>query len=213
MVSVMQELENTTATDIRVAGPGDYVDGGQELLAEGSYDFELVDFERDTTRDGELSNSYSLTFKDLTSGRYARRLRVWATPYLRKGVKVSGLGDFLRAIDDQEEWATSDDAEQNYRNAERLMAKAVDQKIPLRRTRVIWEAFDKAHYDALGGDQMIRKSPEQKEARRAATVKYMRNFRQTPSGDYLPEITGPSGNMLEARLVIDSFTPSSKQRR
>jgi hypothetical protein len=206
-ISMLDRLESD---DINVAAPDQYVDGGQnQLLPEGTYDLIITSFEVITPKDDPTQfRGFNLTELVVASGPLeGRRLfqqRVWATPYMRNGVKVSGLGDLLRAIDQEAEW-------DGPRGAGELLQKAQDQRIPFR-VKVGWEAFDQIYYDEKGGPLMEKKSPEQKSLRKEATVKGMRNFRQTPDGTYLPEVTGPSGELLEGRLAFNNFIPSGKRR-
>lgn len=203
------ELDNL-ATDIDVAGPESYVDGGPELLPESTYNLILKEYEVGRDRDtGEFRGYINLRRLQVSGGEYDGRwvndIRVFATPYLRRGVKVSMLGDLLRGIDDQAVWS-------GLEGAEDLLRRAIDQQIPIR-VKLTWEAYDRNGFEQEGGLRMVRKSPEEKELRKRATVKYMRNFPQLPDGSHKSTVPGPlSGEMLEARLSIDTVIPSSKRR-
>lgn len=203
------ELDNLNL-DIETAPPEEYVDNSIPfVLPEGTYNFVITDVEpsRDRTTKLPDGKAFVLTVECNDGdyeGREVRNLRVWTTTYLRNGVKVSGLGDLIRSIDDKAQWKTLADAAS-------ILSRAADQRTVFR-ARVTWEAFDADWFADQGGNAMVPKSPEQKELRKAATVKGMSNFRQTPTGVILPVTIGPSGNELEARVSFASFYPSSKRR-
>lgn len=205
----LAELDNLNL-DIATAPPEEYVDNSLPfVLPEGTYNFVITDVEpsRDRTTKIPDGKAFVLTLEVADGdyeGREVRNMRVWTTTYLRNGVKVSGLGDLIRAIDDTARWSTLADAAS-------ILSKACDQRT-IFRSRVIWEAFDADWYEDQGGQNLVPKSPEQKELRKAATVKGMANFRQTPTGVILPVAIGPSGNEIEARVAFSSFYPSSKRR-
>lgn len=204
----LSELENLSV-DVEVAPPAEYVDSGNSLLPEGMYDLsiEAWDVSRNRETNQPDGKAFVLTLKVVGGeydGRQARNIRVWTTTYERNGARASQLGDLIRAIDDTAEWHTLADAGA-------LIQKAADQGLTFR-AKLKWDAFDLAFYEDRGGKGMVNKSPEQKELRKQASVSGMANFRQAPDGTYLPEVEGPSGNMLEARLSLDRFVPSGKRR-
>lgn len=205
----LAELDNLNL-DIATAPPEEYVDNSIPfVLPEGTYNFVITDVEpsRDRTTKIPDGKAFVLTLQVADGdyeGREVRNMRVWTTTYLRNGVKVSGLGDLIRSIDDSARWTTLADAAS-------ILSKACDQRT-IFRSRVVWEAFDADWYEDQGGQNLVPKSPEQKELRKAATVKGMANFRQTPTGVVLPVAIGPSGNEIEARVAFASFYPSSKRR-
>jgi hypothetical protein len=196
--------------DIDVASPADYVDNaGPGLLPEGTYNFYLKEYEVGLDPvTGEFRNYINMRRLVVADGphenRWANDLRVWTAKFQRNGIVVSMLGDFLRGIDDQETWSGID-------GATALLNRAIDQNIPIRLT-VKWEAYDRAGFEQNGGLRLQPKSPEQKQLRKEATVKGMKNFPQLPDGTYRPSTSGPlSGETVEARLSIDRVYPSSKR--
>jgi hypothetical protein len=201
---------DTLNMDIATAPPDEYVDNTIPfVLPEGTYNFTIVEVEASRNRETKIPDgkAFVLTLAVVDGeyeGREVRNIRVWTTTYLRNGVKVSGLGDLIRGIDDHVKWTTLADAAT-------ILSKASDQKT-IFRARVVWEAFDVDWFSDQGGNNLVPKSPEQKELRKAATVKGMSNFRQTPTGVILPVAIGPSGNELDARVTFASFYPSSKRR-
>jgi hypothetical protein len=205
----LAELDNLNL-DIATAPPEEYVDNSIPfVLPEGTYNFVITDVEPSRNRETKIPDgkAFVLTLQVADGdyeGREVRNMRVWTTTYLRNGVKVSGLGDLIRSIDDTARWSTLADAAA-------ILSKACDQRT-LFRSRVVWEAFDADWYEDQGGQNLTPKSPEQKELRKAATVKGMAHFRQTPTGVVLPVAIGPSGNEIEARVAFASFYPSSKRR-
>jgi hypothetical protein len=196
-------------TDISVAPPTEYADSSTpNLLPEGTYDFVLKGFEVISDReDPSLFKGFNITVVvdgGAYDGRVVNRLSIWASPFYRNGVKVSGLGDFIRAIDASAEWSSAADAA-------KILQMAVDRRMPFR-LKLGWEAFDQGKYDAAGGRALENKSPEQKKLRKDCTIKGMRNFPQNPDGTYRPEIEDSEGNLMEARLAINGYVSSHKRR-
>jgi hypothetical protein len=196
--------------DIEVAPPEEYADQTSgSVIPEGTYNLLLTDF--DATRnyetkvpDGKGYVLHCVVADGPLEGRQVRNLRVWSAPYVRNGVKVSGLGDLIRAIDVTVPWKTREDVRQ-------ILQKAIDTKQTFR-VKLLWTAFDTDHFNSNGGPMMERKSPEEKILRKESTVKYMKNFRQMPDGSFYPETVGPSGATLEARLEFGNFIPSNKRK-
>jgi hypothetical protein len=107
--TTLTELSNTT-TDIDVASPRDYVDSGPELLPEDTYTVVLKEYELGRDREtGEFKNYIRLRRMQVVDGvhegRYVNNVTIFTTTFLRKGVRVSGLGDFLRGVDDDAAWS------------------------------------------------------------------------------------------------------------
>ena len=205
----LNDLQNLNI-NIEVAAPEEYVDGNMpSLIPDGRYDLVITDW--DVSRDYETKQPDGKAFilqcvvsGGEMDGKPVRNLRVWTATFARNGVTVSGLGDLVRAIDDTARFTT-------LHEAAAIIQRAQDQKTPFQVTTK-WEAFDSDYYTALGGPSMTNKSPEQKAARKQATIKGMTNFRQAGDGSYLPEVIGPSGSTIEAKVVINSYTPSSRRR-
>lgn len=200
------DLANLTV-DIDVASPSDYVDNaGPGLLPEGTYTMNLVEYvEGRDPATGEFRNHINMRKLRVADGdfmgRYANDLRVWTTPFLRNGIKVSMLGDFLRGIDADREWS-------GLEGAKEILNYAIDNQSPIR-IKLIWEAFDRGGFEQLGGLRLQRKSPEEKALRKQCTVKGMRLFPQLPDGSYRTStISNITGESLEARLSIDRVYPS-----
>lgn len=200
---------NSLNIDIDVAPPDMYADSGPVLLAEGTYELALKEYELGFDRDGNFRNYIRLRRLQIVSpdeltGRYVNDLRIFTTPWTRNGVTVSGLGDFLRGIDDNATWS-------GLGGAKELLDKAIDLAIPVK-LKLQWEAFDKAGFEQEGGPSMTRKSPEEKALRKRCTVKGMRNFPVYPDGSHKSSVAGPvSGEPIEASLNIDRTIPQSKR--
>lgn len=209
------KLQNVNDEDVAVAKPSEYVDGGIGLIPEATYDLVIKDFEPVFDEDGTFRKRISLKSLEIVGvpdedlkkflGRKVSNLSIFTTTYLRNAVQVSGLGDLIRGIDDTREWRSLKDAVD-------VIQEAVDKQTPVQ-IKLIWGAFDNTGFKSLGGDTLVKKSPEEKELRKKATVKGMRNFRKLPDDSYIPEVAGPiSGEMLEARLEIDRVIPQNKRR-
>lgn len=207
-------LNSVPAEDIDVAPPSDYVDSGGSLLPEGTYQVRIVEFEPDFDDGGIFRKSINfkqlivvgVTDEALTPylGRKIMNVRTWTTTYLRNGVKVSGLGDFVRGV--------TLDAWTGLEGATRILQEAADKQTPIQ-IRFIWSAYDKEGFEAAGGKKTEKGSQEEKEIRKRCSVKGMRNFRQLPDGAYFPEVAGPvSGALLDGRLEIASVTNCEKKR-
>jgi hypothetical protein len=183
---------------------------GPGLLPEGFYTVELKGYEVVTDPEtGEFKRAINMTELKVVqppelAGRTVRNLRVFTTTFQRNGATVSMLGDFLRGIDDGAEW-------DGLTGACAVLDKAIDKNTPIR-IKFAWEAFDWEGYRDEGGQQLTKKSPEEKELRKKATVKRMASFPQNPDGTYRSNVIGPlSGEMLEARIVVDRVIISSKR--
>lgn len=208
-MTTLNDLQNLNI-NVEVAAPEEYVDGNMSsLVPEGRYDLTITNW--DVSRDYETKEPDGKAFildavvtGGPQDGKTVRNLRVWTATFERNGVRVSGLGDLIRAIDDTATFTTLQDAAA-------IIQKAQDQRIPIQ-VKLQWEAFDSDYYNDRGGKTMVNKSPEQKALRKEATVKGMTNFRQATDGTFLPEVKGPSGNTIEAKVVINSYTPSSRKR-
>ena len=200
----------TLKTDISVAPPEEYADGGApNLLPEGTYDLHIKSFEPIMDRDDkDLFKGFNIQAEvadgDL-QGRGTGRLSVWASVYERNGIPVSQLGDFIRAIDSSASWKSPADAG-------RIIQMAIDRKMPVR-VKLGWEAFDQNGYEEAGGKKgPASKTPEQKLLRKAHTVKGMSRFPKNPDGSHRGEIEGENGEIIEARLSINNFISSHRRR-
>ena len=208
-MTTLSDLQNLNI-NVEVAAPEEYVDGNMpSLVPEGRYDLLITDW--DVSRNYETKQPDGKAFILQTQvlggphdGKAVRNLRVWTATFERNGATVSGLGDLIRAIDDTARFTTIQDAAA-------LIQKATDLKTPIQ-VQLKWEAFDTDYYNEKGGGSMVNKSPEHKLLRKESTVKGMQNFRQGSDGSYLPEVQGPSGNTIEAKVVINAYTPSSRRR-
>jgi hypothetical protein len=210
------QLANVPADDVDVAAPTEYVDGGVGPVPEATYDLRILEFQPDFKDDGTFSKSVTIKSAEIIGvdkeelkrflGRKVTNLRVWTTTYLRNNVKVSGLGDLIRGLDDERAWS-------GIKEAVDIIQEHQDKNTPLQ-IKLAWGAFDKAGFDAAGGAMLVDKSPEKKELQKKAAVRGMKNFRPLPDGSYAPEVAGPlSGDLLEARLEIDRITPRRKRRQ
>jgi hypothetical protein len=196
-------------TDIAVAPPKEYADSSSpNLLPEGTYDLYVKSYEPIMDRDDPTHfkgfNIQGVVAEGDYEGRGTGRLSIWASPYLRNGVKVSGLGDFIRALDATAVWESPADAG-------RIIQMAIDRKMPFR-VKLGWEAFDQNTYEEKGGKGMVNKSPEQKQLRKDCTIKGMAKFPVNPDGSYQAEYEFENGDIVEARLSINNFIASHKRR-
>lgn len=207
---VDMSLLESLHTDISVAPPEEYADGGApNLLPEGTYDLHVKSFEPIMDRDDkELFKGFNIQAEvaegDL-QGRGTGRLSIWASRYERNGIPVSQLGDFIRAIDSTARWTSPADAG-------RIIQMAIDRKMPVR-VKLGWEAFDQDGFENAGGKRgPASKTPEQKLLRKAWTVKGMSKFPINPDGSHRGEIESEDGTILEARLSINNFISSHRRR-
>lgn len=205
---VDMELLESLNTDISVAPPEEYADSSTpNLIPEGTYDLYVTSFDVLLKKETKEFNGFSITAQVAHGdheGRSTGRLQIWASTYERNGVRVSQLGDFIRALDATAAW--NDPA-----SAAKIIQMAIDRKMTFR-AKLGWEAFDETSYEDKGGKAMAPKSPEQKALRKACTIKGMRNFPLNPDGTYRPEIEVESGDVVEARLAINGFISSHKRR-
>jgi hypothetical protein len=215
-MSFYDQLQNVPDEDIAVAAPSQYVDSGFGLIPEQTYDFVIKDFAPAFGDDGSFRKRIDIKKVEIVGvpeeelrkilGKTVNNLSVFTTQYLRGGVKVSGLGDLIRGIDPSREWSSLKDAVD-------IIQEAVDKNIPVQ-GKLVWGAYDKAGFENAGGKAMIPKSAEEKELKKRASVRGMRNFRQLPDNTYLPEVPGPiSGEMLEGRIELDRVIAANKKRK
>jgi hypothetical protein len=213
--SFYDQLQNVKDEDVAVAAPSQYIDGGIGLVPEATYDLLIKDFEPVFDDDGIFRKRITLKSLEIVGvpdedlkkylSRKVTNLAIFTTTYQRSGVTVSGLGDLIRGVDYTKEWKSLKDASD-------IIQEAIDKFVAVQ-MKIIWGAYDAKGFDAAGGKAMVDKSPEQKELRKKASVKGMRNFRPLPDATYAPEVAGPlSGEMLEARLEIDRVIASNKKR-
>ncbi len=205
---VDMELLESLNTDISVAPPNEYADAGTpNLLPEGTYDLHVTGFDVILKKDSGDFNGFTITAQVVDgeyAGRSTGRLSIWASTYERNGVRVSQLGDFIRALDATANWDSP-------ATAAKVIQMAIDRKMPFR-AKLGWEAFDQTAYEEKGGKALVNKSPEQKLLRKNCTVKGMRMFPLNPDGSYRPEIETAGGELIEARLSINGFISSHKRR-
>jgi hypothetical protein len=215
-MSFYDQLNSVPDDEINVAPPSQYVDSGFGLIPEGVYDVVIKDFEPVFGEDGTFRKRIALKSLEIVGvpdedlrkliGRKINNLSVFTTVYKRNGANASGLGDLIRGIDDDREWTGLPEATD-------IIQEAVDKNTAIQ-MRLVWGAYDAAGFENAGGKALVSKSAEEKELRKKATVKGMRNFRQLPDGTYSPEVAGPlSGDMLEGRLEIDRVIARKKQRQ
>lgn len=208
-----------TSVDITVASPEDYAENTPAPIPQGTYSFRIVDVDRDRDQQGNIRNTkdgfpvINLKSLEVVEGPFAGRKvtfnRVYSTPFQRKAnrngqeveVTVSGLGDLIRSIDRTFSFASIHDA------MDRLI-RARDLKEAFKAS-VKYEAFDKEYYDAQAAIRGIAQgdytSPEAKQLRKEATLSGRKGF---PNGH---TAVGPSGRLLEGRVVISSFIPQKEE--
>lgn len=201
----LNELNLLDDLDIETAPAGEYKDPtGPSPLPAGKYRFRLLDWEFDKDREGNLRNPRQpgvvLTL-EVADGDYAGRkvrfLRVRSAPFERNGVKVSQLGDLIRAFD----------AHNTYRGKAKFEALSRWQAEGATfEAKVDWRGFDIDHYRNLLNES---DDPNDRMAKRragdAATIKGMRKFPQRADGSYEPVTEGPSGAEVKAELDIVDF--------
>lgn len=140
---------------------------------------------------------------EITEGPWkGRRLgfqRVYSKTYERRGVRVSGLGDLLYAINAHSVPTGS---------REKFMAvqRAVEAGTEIR-FRTITRAFDKRYFEDQGGQHMTKGSPAYKTLQNESTVKGFKKF--TPTSDNRLVAKGPSGQEVEGRAEINTWLPST----
>jgi hypothetical protein len=197
--------------DISVADPEEYADNARPTFPMGTHTFAITNFDLDRDQDGKPKLTKSglpiVLLKSLkavdgdAAGRFLGFQRIYTTTYTRKNregkeVKVSQLGDLIRALDKTAPTTTVQDA-MNF------LERARDMGLTFK-AKVNWEAFDKDYYDQLCRDRGITDSysPEAKQARKEATLSGKKGF---PEG---PTAIGPSGKTLTAQARLSDFYPS-----
>lgn len=194
---------NVDMGDITVAGPDDYADSTPPPVPMGNYTLRLDEWDLDKDKEGKVKLGKKghpvILVKRATivdgplMGRTVTYQRIFATPFVRKDaagndVTVSGLGDFVRALDRNASFTTIQDVAN-------ILNRAVDEGGTFR-ARVDWEAYDEAHFEAIRGTM------DEREARKASTIKGKKGF---PDGK--PIAVGPSGEQIEAQIRFGTFYP------
>ena len=125
--------------------------------------------------------------------------RVYTKPFPRGDGQANGLADLTRAFDQTRGWNNFEDG---FRLLEELTQTAT------MRCRLVWEAFDTDHYNALLGQMGKTKDQltpaEKKQLNKDCTIKGAKNF------DKNGIAKGKSGATLTARTRIGSTYPSSE---
>lgn len=198
--------------DISVASPEEYADNARPTFPMGTHTFALVNFDLDRDQDGKPKVTKSgmpiVLLKSLKAvdgpgeGRFLGFQRIYTTTYNRKNregkdVKVSQLGDLIRAIDNTQATTTVQDALN-------FLERARDMGLTFK-AKVNWEGFDKDHYDKLCQERNITDSysQEAKAARKEATLSGAKGF---PDGK--PTAIGPSGATVTGYARLSDFYPS-----
>lgn len=198
--------------DISVADPEEYADNARPTFPMGTYTFKIENFDLDRDKEGKPKLTKSglpiVLLKSLKAvdgdaeGRFLGYQRIYTTTYTRKNregkeVRVSQLGDLIRAIDKTAPTGTVQDA-MNF------LERARDMGLTFK-AKVNWEAYDKDHFEKLCQERNITDpySAEGKAARKEATLSGKKGF---PTGE--PTAQGPSGATLTANPRLSDFYPS-----
>jgi hypothetical protein len=191
--------------------PGDYADPLPFAPPpDGTYTLRLLDVDLDVDQNGEVKGQKDgekfyptviIKSVEIADGELAGRkvfpfARVYTKPFMRKtaaGEKpASSIADMVRAFD----------AQANFRGVKEaltLLKQYQEQGTPFK-ARLRWEAYDSQHAKALQAQGLDRKA-----CSKACSIKGMKHFAPDGKGGYLPEVIGPSGETLEARLGIAQF--------
>ena len=210
----LNELNLLDDLDIETASAGEYKDPvGPTPPPAGKYQFRLLDWEFDKDKDGNIRSPKQpgvvLSLEIVNgphAGRKLRFLRVRSAPFERDGVKVSQLGDLIRAFDA----TTTYKGKAKFEALSRWQAQGA-----VFEAKIDWRAFDMDYYkDELSraGYTSDDKSQEARMAKRragdGATIRGMRKFPQRADGTYSPTVLGPSGAELKAEVDFVDFTPN-----
>lgn len=211
----LNELNLLDDLDIETAPAGEYKDpSGPSPLPAGKYRFRLLDWEFDKDRDGNMRNPRQpgvvLTLEVADgdySGRKVRFLRVRSAPFERNGVRVSQLGDLIRAFDSTNSYT----GKAKFEALARWQAAGATFE-----AKVDWRGFDMDHYKNVLSEEGFAADDKSQEARMAkrkagdaATIKGMRKFPTRANGTHEPTVEGPSGGDVKAELEIVDFIKAS----
>lgn len=138
-------------------------------------------------------------------------------PFTRGGAKgdtaASQLQDLIRSFDAKRAFkGIAGEGNGELPTAVDLLKEFVETRVTLR-ARGLWKAYDKTYadqaIDAAGGRDNISKEDFGKIINKA-TIKGMKKFPRSSKGTYIPEIAGPSGEILKAKFVLQ-FYPSTEK--
>lgn len=206
-------LNLTDDLEIDTAAPTEYAEANaaptfsKEPLPDSVYVGKITsaEFDKDRTT-GALRTPETpvlLLTVEVTEGPFrGKRLsfqRVYSKTYERKGVRVSGLGDLLYAIN-------AHDVPTVAREKFMRVHQAVENQTPVR-FKTITRAFDKRFFDDGGGQHMTKGTTDYKNLQNSATVKGFARF--TKSADNRLVTRGPSGEEIEGRAEINTWIPST----
>lgn len=188
---------------------------------EGSYTLRLVDVDIDKDQAGQPKYSKTDDGKqypillvkqvEIVEGQYAGRKiypfqRVYSKPFLRDTATgkqaASGLGDMIRAFGKFTYKGIARQAEPGVPCALELV-KQFHETGTTFTGRLRWTAYDKAKAEEVRGN-----GGDFKAIQAAAVIKGMKNFPLMSNGGHVPEVVGPSGDVLTARVEISTFVPS-----
>lgn len=153
----------------------------------------------------------------------ARKVRlnqkVRTKPFSRAGANgeslVSEFADLLRAYDVSRAWkGLTGDGDGSLPTGLQLLKEFMETGATLR-GRGQWRAYDKTYADAAiaaaGGENNVSKE-EMGRINGKASIRGMKKFPTTSKGGYIPEVKGPSGDIIRAKFIIAQFFPSNDKK-
>ena len=190
-----------------VAAPEDYPDPvGPRPLDEGTYTARIVKLAKDADEAGNwrdpafptIQADFEITEGD-KNGRKANFIRISSRTWPRKRgdstVKVSELGDVIRAFDPSYNW-------QNQVTLALRFLMEQSQRGATGKFRFGWKAFDMDHFNANGGPNLAAGSEERKELFKKCLIRGQKNFQSDGT------VIGPSGKVLKAKLYLLQAYPA-----
>jgi hypothetical protein len=191
-----------------VAGIDDYPDPpSPRPLAAGTYKAKLVDLRLDTDENGQVRDSRYPSFTSTwevvegeKAGRKATFVKITTRPQNRKRgdrvVKVSPLGDVVRAFDKTYDWGNS------IQRAATFLKEQMEQG-NVAKVRFDWKAWDGDWFAAQGGDSLPEGSEAKNNLFKTCSIRGQRNFREDGT------VNGPSGKELKAKVFLAEAYPSA----
>lgn len=206
--------------DIKLEDASTYQDQtGMAPQEPGNYRFRVVEASRRKDKDGQPINDngypqfqvskLEIVEPEELAGRFIYPFKSYSLKPVAGGKRQGSVPavDLLRGFDDTLTYSSGKEVLQ-------LLAEQIESgKTFVASTN--WTAKDsqfiKDAIEEAGGDLDGMGEEEKRELFKKAIFRGQKAFPKTPNGGYLPEVVGPSGDTLEARIDLTRIYPASKE--
>lgn len=208
--------------DVQLDDASEYQDqSGPAPLAPGNFRLQVVEAQRQTNKDGDpidddgypvlVVNKVRVVEPQEFAGRELYPFQKYSLKPVSGGPRKGSVPviDLLRGFDDTLTF-------QSGREALQLLNEKIEQGGSFL-ARTNWLAKDSSYIrtaiEAAGGNLSSMENDARKALFKVAIIRGQKNFPKNGNGGYLPEVKGPSGDVLTARVNITQIYPSSKEVR